>query len=51
VCGHRDLSPDTNGNGQTESTEWLKTCPGFDVRAWLARGMQPINEQLWETTQ
>ena len=31
VCGHRDLSPDTNGNGVVESTEWLKQCPCFDV--------------------
>lgn len=46
VCGHRDLSPDGNSNGQIESFEWLKTCPGFDVRAWLARGMQPLPEQI-----
>ena len=31
VCGHRDLSPDTNGNGVVESSEWLKQCPCFDV--------------------
>ena len=31
VCGHRDLSPDKNGNGVVESTEWLKQCPCFDV--------------------
>jgi len=42
VCGHRDLSPDTNGNGLVEPFEWVKTCPGFDVRAWLAGGMQPL---------
>lgn len=41
VCGHRDLSTDGNGNGLVEPFEWLKTCPGFDVQAWLARGMQP----------
>jgi N-acetylmuramoyl-L-alanine amidase len=42
VCGHRDLSPDGNGNGMTEAFEWLKTCPGFDVRAWLANGLTPL---------
>lgn len=31
VCGHRDLSPDRNGNGVVESHEWLKQCPCFDV--------------------
>lgn len=41
-CGHRDLSPDKNGNGLTEPFEWLKTCPGFDVEAWLSNGMQPL---------
>lgn len=41
VCGHRDLSPDGDGNGLVEPFEWLKTCPGFDVQAWLARGMRP----------
>lgn len=46
VCGHRDLSPDKDGDGQIESFEWLKTCPGFDVRTWLARGMRPLPEQL-----
>ena len=31
VCGHRDLSPDRNGNGVVEPSEWLKQCPCFDV--------------------
>jgi len=35
VLGHRDLSPDLNGNGVIEPDEWTKTCPGFDVAAWL----------------
>lgn len=41
VCGHRDLSPDKNGNGKIEKAEWMKTCPGFDVAGWLASGMVP----------
>ena len=31
ICGHRDLSPDRNGNGLVEQAEWLKQCPCFDV--------------------
>ena len=31
VCGHRDLSPDLNGNGEIEPEEWIKECPCFDV--------------------
>lgn len=42
VVGHRDLSPDINGDGEIDSHEWLKICPGFDVRRWLAGGMQPL---------
>lgn len=47
ICGHRDLSPDKNGNGHIEPFEWLKTCPGFDVSAYLARGMKPASEDLY----
>lgn len=35
ICGHRDLSPDTNHNGKVEKHEWLKDCPCFDVWSWL----------------
>ncbi len=41
TLGHRDLSPDRDNDGIVEPWEWLKTCPGFDVRAWLANDMQP----------
>ncbi len=34
ICGHRDLSPDTNRNGKADRHEWLKECPCFDVAAW-----------------
>ena len=37
VIGHRDWSPDRNGNGLVEPAEWIKGCPSFDVRAWLAQ--------------
>lgn len=35
IIGHRDLSPDLNGNGVIEPYEWMKACPSFDVAAWL----------------
>ncbi len=36
VVGHRDLSPDKNGDGQITPDEWLKDCPCFDARKWWA---------------
>lgn len=47
VCGHRDLSPDLNHDGAISPAEWLKTCPGFDVAAWLGNKLQPFEQQLW----
>lgn len=41
VKGHRDYSPDLNGDGMIEPREWVKVCPGFEVKAWLAAGMSP----------
>lgn len=35
VVGHRDLSPDKDGDGQIKKNEWLKSCPSFDVSSWL----------------
>ena len=31
ILGHRDLSPDRNGDGRVTSDEWLKQCPCFDA--------------------
>ena len=36
VLGHRDLSPDLDGDGLISRDEWLKDCPSFDVRDWRA---------------
>lgn len=36
VCGHRDLSPDKNGDGRITPDEFIKACPSFDVAKWLA---------------
>jgi N-acetyl-anhydromuramyl-L-alanine amidase AmpD len=46
VVGHRDLSPDKNGDGRITSIDWLKTCPGFSVAAWLAADMQPHTDHV-----
>lgn len=32
ILGHRDASPDKNGNGKIERNEWIKQCPCFSVR-------------------
>ncbi|MCU7571545.1 N-acetylmuramoyl-L-alanine amidase [Riemerella anatipestifer] len=36
IVGHRDLSPDLNGDGIISPHEWTKECPSFDVRKWLS---------------
>ena len=33
LLGHRDTSPDLNGNGEVEPVEYIKACPCFDVRS------------------
>lgn len=38
VLGHRDLSPDLNGDGVISPNEFIKACPSFDVATWLANG-------------
>lgn len=38
TCGHRDLSPDKDGDGVVEKHEWLKACPCFSVRDEVTAG-------------
>lgn len=35
VRGHRDWSPDLNGDGKITPNEWVKQCPCFDVATQL----------------
>ncbi len=43
IIGHRDLSPDLNGNGRIEPFEWMKACPSFEVSDWLGEiGVAPF---------
>ena len=34
ICGHRDLSPDADGDGVVEPHEHMKACPRFDAIPW-----------------
>jgi len=36
IVGHRDLSPDRNGDGKITPNEFIKACPSFDVGDWLS---------------
>lgn len=50
VCGHRDLSPDKDGDGVVEKNEWLKTCPGFDATTWwLLKNLEPMQGHILES--
>lgn len=42
LLGHRDTSPDLNGNGEVEPFEWIKACPCFDVREEYGSFLKPI---------
>lgn len=33
IIGHRDASPDKNGDGKITQNEWIKMCPCFEVKA------------------
>ena len=49
IVGHRDLSPDLDGDGMVEPEEWIKQCPCFDVSAerseWLGkRSLKPFKD-------
>lgn len=48
VTGHRDLSPDVNGDGVIQSDEWLKICPGFSVSRWLTNGMKALKKHVFQ---
>lgn len=36
IQGHRDFSPDKNGDGKITPDEWVKQCPCFDARTEYA---------------
>lgn len=46
IKGHRDYSPDLNGDGQITRNEWIKICPGFNVADWLKGDMLEVQGAL-----
>ena len=40
MLGHRDTSPDLNGDGVIEPYEYVKVCPCFDVKEFLRSGRE-----------
>jgi N-acetyl-anhydromuramyl-L-alanine amidase AmpD len=51
VCGHRDLSPDRDGDGVIEPHEHIKACPCFDAIPWAKDNRLPAAaiHGVWET--
>lgn len=37
IQGHRDFSPDINGDGIINKEDWIKDCPSFDAKAEYRR--------------
>lgn len=48
VKGHRDYSPDLNGDGKITPNEFTKLCPGFDVNKWTSNNMQPFAAHIYK---
>lgn len=51
AVGHRGLSPDLNGDGIITKNEWIKDCPLFNVKTFVANkhGFYKENGRLlWE---
>ena len=48
--GHRDLSPDSDGDGRVQRHEFLKDCPCYSVTQWIENNLQPVDELYapWE---
>lgn len=37
IQGHRDFSPDKNGDGKISPSEWIKMCPCFNAKDEYAK--------------
>lgn len=42
LLGHRDTSPDLDGSGEVEPSEYIKVCPCFDVRSEFCNFLRNI---------
>lgn len=51
ICGHRDLSPDGDGDGVIEPHEHTKQCPWFDAIPWAkSKGLPGADiKGVWKT--
>lgn len=49
-CGHRDLSPDRDGDGRVQRHEFLKDCPCYSVAQWIENDLAPLDNLYaeWE---
>ena len=45
IVGHRDLSPDIDGDGIIEKWEWKKDCPCFEVSDFIK--FKPKKRSIW----
>ena len=44
ILGHRDTSPDRDGDGEIEPNEWIKSCPCFDAREEYGHLLKELEE-------
>ena len=49
VMGHRDCSPDLDGDGTVEPLERMKECPCFEVEQWISNNMQAPPDHVLQT--
>lgn len=43
IYGHRDMSPDINGDGVIDEQEWMKQCPSFEAK----KAYKSIFSDVW----
>ena len=48
--GHRDLSPDADGDGRINRWEFMKDCPCFSVQQWIENKLKAVSDLYapWE---
>ena len=46
ILGHRDISPDVNGNGQIDTWEYIKACPCFNAMKEYADLNKMFNDHV-----
>jgi len=46
IKGHRDYSPDKDGDGVIEKHEWLKDCPCIDVKTEYGKIFEDLKKKI-----